>query len=201
MPWHDRFFSWKPFVKHRFEIYAFVLLAAIIVCFFVQMFYSASDTARKVSCASKVRFLARALMMYADDYNGEYPPEDKWAIRLLPYVDSIDSYFCPADKGHMRFREQKGHIDLPISYWYRKPKPGEENSFNTPICGDRMYTNFAGNHTTGGNVGYIGGDVRWRTIEQWEEMKLPTDPLRRKGAEFKTETVPVENDPEKPYIH
>jgi prepilin-type processing-associated H-X9-DG protein len=148
----------------------------ILMCFMIigYMYTRSSELANRTVCSEHLANLYSALMMYTQDYDGGYPPQnDHWPHAMLPYVGQLSAFFCPSDNS-VRTRRGRKRADLTISYWYQ-PAPSEDGSTKIAIFGDRMYSNFIGNHEDGGNVAFMDGHVSWVTSASWEKRKLPTE--------------------------
>jgi prepilin-type processing-associated H-X9-DG protein len=150
-----------------------ILILACIVAV-ASLYNRGSEVANRVVCAENLRRLSQAVSMYREENDGKYPVEDSWTHALLPYLDHIDTFFCPSDSG-IRPKKHTGRGIDSISYWYRQPSDSSVSTSDQIICGDHMYTIDMGNHPDGGNVSYLDGHVHWKTSAQWKSENLPLE--------------------------
>lgn len=83
-----------------------VFLIPVVAAVLFPVFARARAAARTSSCVSNVKQLSVAVMMYAQDYEGQYPPPGSWDKATEPYTLSatksggphIDVRHCPSSK-------------------------------------------------------------------------------------------------------
>lgn len=62
------------------------------------------NTARDVMCREQLSDLGKAMQMYANDYNGQYPTPDKWFDLLIEYADVSEGYLVdPVSETERRY--------------------------------------------------------------------------------------------------
>src|SRR5437762_2570583 len=70
----------------------------------------AQQKARQSKCLNHIRQLGLALTMYADDFDGQFPPRrmppSNWVTRLQPYYVDKQILKCPSDA----WREDRSYI-------------------------------------------------------------------------------------------
>ena len=174
--WGDRWLAAAIQRRYHFQFLAVFAIVAVTSGIVVSMYVRQSELANRVVCRGHLRQIWQALSMYAQDYEGQYPDEDGWPRGLLPYVDSLASYFCPSDDNIRSARRRKSSSPS-VSYWCGMSFDDTGDSTKIPVCGDRMYSNFVGNHDGGGNVAYLDGHVKWRTAVDWQKQGLPIEQL------------------------
>ncbi len=169
MAWRDRWLLKSDYRRNYVEgiIVIIMLTVAILVIFL--LFFRSAKTANKAICLAHLKQLYQAMSLYSFDYDGMYPPTDRWAIGLASYTDNLNSFTCPEDKG-IRLKNKPKYDISSVSYWYIQPK---SEKAETAICGDRVYSNLDGNHVDGGNVLYADGHARWVKSENWASEDLP----------------------------
>lgn len=102
------------------EVLVVIGIIALLIAMLMPALRAARDHARRVACASQLRQVGTALLMYANANHGWLPawsgwhtypaggPEDQegpaWTIELMPYIGSPDSavYNCPGFPGKCR---------------------------------------------------------------------------------------------------
>ncbi len=73
------------------------ILAFVGYCVWSSMYYGAVE-ARELSCSMRLRRMASAAQLYAQDYDDRFPPADRWMDCLQPLVAAM-----PADGKNDRF--------------------------------------------------------------------------------------------------
>ena len=81
-----------------------------------RVFGRATQSAQRAECASHVRQLALATIMYASDYDDQLPPADNWVEALQPYFRNRDILRCPSAPGQ------------PVAYAYNSLAAGQRLS-------------------------------------------------------------------------
>jgi hypothetical protein len=61
--------------------------------------------------ASHLRLLGTAIHMYANDYDGRFPPTDDWENVLLPYAGGGDVYLSPVKAEAGRAYAMNGNLE------------------------------------------------------------------------------------------
>lgn len=136
---------WEAFMKDSkgftlIELLVVIAIIAILAAILFPVFARARESARRTGCASNLKQLGTALIMYAQDNNdyiyaaiyaegwggdfvtGHYPtqylPEinDPWPTKYLPYVKSQQIFRCPDDGAN----GSPFHFNYPnhVSYMY-----------------------------------------------------------------------------------
>ena len=127
--------------KHGFtltELLVVIGIAAIIAAILFPVFASARRKARMTECASNLHQIGLALHQYANDNDGDYPPDDPllshnphlvWTL-LTPYTHNADVFHCPDTPGDFGRGYFYDYGSMP--YFYRSatfpvlkaPRPG-----------------------------------------------------------------------------
>jgi len=117
----------------------------------------------RIACGEELSGMAKALLIYANDY------EDKWPPSLATLVDTVEyprsGLTCPA----MR------HKPDYESYVYRGVDTGGTSAEPMII----MVHDRAGNHPGGRNVTFVDSHVEWVTEERFQELIAQDNRLRR----------------------
>jgi len=87
------------------ELLVVIAIIAILAAILFPVFAQAREKARQTTCASNLRQLGLAAMMYAQDYDQHYVPwygdgvskGQGWSSILTPYVKSEAMFTCPSD--------------------------------------------------------------------------------------------------------
>jgi prepilin-type processing-associated H-X9-DG protein len=87
-----------------------------------------------ILCASNLRTLGKALQLYANNYDGQYPPEDKWCNFLVEHTSVEKRYFfCKsAEDGSYSTKEPIDDRNFPAEVVFC-------NEYND-INGQHLYT-------------------------------------------------------------
>jgi len=168
---------------------------AILAAMLFPVFAKAREKARQASCLSNVRQFAMAVLMYAQDYDGNLPIavtcKPDWSycwttIELLePYVMNQQIAFCPSDpQGSVNLSSFPGlgHYSYgwnKAAFAYRVPgmPPGEVVSLNeipypseTTAFWDGHQVGMAvltdHRHNEGANVAFLDGHAKWHHRNQ-----------------------------------
>ena len=146
------------------ELIAVMAIILLLMTLLLPTFLRARDSARGSSCRSNLQQIATALHLYAQDYNGRFPPSADTALMVLqPYTKNYAVLMCPKEPQEAVEHYHVHHvIQLPdkrfvvqSSYLYR---PGFTNDAlaETPLVRD-----WSAWHEGGVNVLYLGGWVKW----------------------------------------
>ena len=83
------------------ELMVVVAIISILAAMLMPALASAKAMARRIECLSGLRQLNLALIMYADDFEDQYPPrterEFSWIYKLEPYYKEQKVLRCPVD--------------------------------------------------------------------------------------------------------
>jgi prepilin-type N-terminal cleavage/methylation domain-containing protein/prepilin-type processing-associated H-X9-DG protein len=88
------------------ELLVVIAIIAILAAILFPVFAQAREKARGISCLSNTKQLGLAITMYVQDYDENFPVGfgnstwsgiDLWCQKVLPYVKTINLYFCPDD--------------------------------------------------------------------------------------------------------
>lgn len=74
-----------------------VVIIALLAAILFPVFARARERARSTSCQNNLRQIGLALQLYADDYDGAFPPVDGDLTPLVPrYLQEPDIFSCPS---------------------------------------------------------------------------------------------------------
>ena len=135
---------------------------SIINEFLAPSLMQARTQARRITCATNLKGIGMALMLYSNDYDDQFPPELETLISKAEM--SAKGLICPASK-----------FEKP--YVYR----GASISVKDPPWMITVYDK-TGNHSDGRNVLFLDGHVEWVEEERFQELiKRDNDYRREKG--------------------
>src|ERR1700729_935888 len=87
------------------ELLVIIAIIAILAGILFPVFSQAREKARAVSCASNLKQLGLAFMIYAQDNDEVFPVPQHfsnlaagWAGPIYPYVKSFEAFKCPDDQ-------------------------------------------------------------------------------------------------------
>lgn len=93
------------------ELLVVIAIIAILAAILFPVFAQAREAARKSSCASNVKQLSLATLMYIQDYDERYPSDqwgtnnaDPWWILIQPYTKNGGIVDCPSQDGFGSYR-------------------------------------------------------------------------------------------------
>lgn len=107
------------------ELLVVIAIIAILAAILFPVFAAAREKARMTMCASNMKQLGLATIMYANDNDENFPYDSfncwsvgqEWAVYIQPYVKTYGAYFCPDDKfaGQLNPTTQWAGIGISIS--------------------------------------------------------------------------------------
>jgi len=132
------------------ELLVVISIILILVSFVVPQIGGARAKARLVKCANNLRVIGSALIMYADDNDGQFPAD---LSALYPtYIGDHETFDCPSGGGTATV---SGGTVTSADYVYA-PGLSDETSGGTAVVADA-----AGNHGGGErNTLYATGSVK-----------------------------------------
>ncbi|MBN1794231.1 MAG: type II secretion system protein [Candidatus Omnitrophica bacterium] len=153
----------RPFtipVKHKFlagftliELLVVIAIIGILFTFITTGVQTARRKAAQAKCANNLRQIGIALSLYATDHGERFPQS---LDELYPeYVDDMEVFACPSS-GNSTPSDPSGG-----DYAYHTGLTASSDSIE-PIAADK-----SGNHKHGGNVLYVGGQVKWESGANW----------------------------------
>ena len=131
------------------ELLVVISIILILVSFVVPQIGGARAKARLVKCANNLRVIGSALIMYADDNDGQFPGD---LSGLYPsYIGDHETFDCPSGAGAATV--SGGSVTSP-DYVYQ-PGLSDESGGGTPVAADAD-----GNHSGKRNVLFATGSVK-----------------------------------------
>jgi prepilin-type processing-associated H-X9-DG protein len=138
------------------ELLVVIAVIAILAAILFPVFAQARERARMSVCASNLRQIGHAMLMYADDYDGTFPfarfhapgiptshsSAEKgkytyvWKNAIRPYLKSIDLFACPSNP---RSRTVPGKPC--VDFW--NPQPGDNSEGWEMELSQRMPISYA----------------------------------------------------------
>jgi len=86
------------------ELLVVIAIIAILAAILFPVFAKAREKARQSTCASNVKQMANAMIMYVQDYDETFPCQTPgieafWPHQIQPYIKSWQVYHCPSIGG------------------------------------------------------------------------------------------------------
>lgn len=107
------------------ELLVVIAIIAILAAILFPVFARAREKARQSSCMSNAKQLALGFLMYAQDYDEEFPRQYivvsgvavRWPAYIMPYIKNYQIFTCPSDKSYSLDTANPGG-DETIGYGY-----------------------------------------------------------------------------------
>ncbi|MCL5019575.1 MAG: prepilin-type N-terminal cleavage/methylation domain-containing protein [Patescibacteria group bacterium] len=120
------------------ELLVVIAIIAILAAILFPVFARAKEKGRQITCASNLKQIGQALIMYTNDNGGLIPPAGRLGSKLqlqdffIPrYISSYKVFRCPSDKG--------------ASIW--KPTYYENSALRAgSVCGSSYQTHFGADY-------------------------------------------------------
>ena len=160
------------------ELLVVIAIIAILAAILFPVFAQAREKARQISCASNMKQIGTAVMMYAQDYDETLVPYNSgflqtpityiayWDALLLPYVKNGDPtraaqvgsnafggvWRCPSSKNATQYRSI-GYSQMLLHGPY--PTPNRYRALNSAELDAPASTIFAGDSGSQGRLGLV----------------------------------------------
>jgi len=81
------------------ELLVVIGIIAILASFLMPAIARAKESGKRIACVNNMRQLGLAVVMYADENGGQFPPRATplWMTRLLPFYQNVSILKCPTD--------------------------------------------------------------------------------------------------------
>ena len=161
------------------ELSMVLLLIAVASAVVVSVYARGRSLSKRTLCLNNVRNLGIALHLYAQDYDGFFPPEEPGLNALEIYVENRDVFRCPTashrngsptafriDTVYRLRLSNQGPPDepVPIDFIYRSGLSNEDAP-NEPVLADDQPR-----HEGGANVLTVDGSVHWWPAAEWRSF-------------------------------
>jgi prepilin-type processing-associated H-X9-DG protein len=143
-----------------------LLMSGCMISILLPSLNRARETANRVKCASNMRQIGQALLLYGNENRGQYPP----TLDLLLKTQDIDStvFVCPSSNDTAApgatAAQQAGSLNSGghLSYIYL----GRGMTYNSPADAPVLYEPLTNHSNDGTNVLFGDGHVSWLTRQQ-----------------------------------
>lgn len=175
------------------EILIALAVVAVLAALLLAAFSRVREAGHSTICQSNLKQLALGMQQYVQDYNGRYPIQAGWEIKILPYVKDEKLFMCPSnyrkgvqdakdsDYGYNFKRlmkitgnqaEGRHETTLPniSSVFLNYDLVLNDNYIVAPgSCGNVLGVNIR--HLGGSNFSFLDGHVKWLNAEQFSDVE------------------------------
>lgn len=140
-----------------------VLIGVIIVVGLGYGIAVGQEDFRRISCLSNLRGTCFALVMYAGDYGGEFPP-DLYLLVPNKYLDAPRCFLCPSchDPIPDNIRTRSDFVTSYLYFYHPGLKAISPEADKAIVMSDKP-----GNHRNYGNVVYASRRIEHFTGADW----------------------------------
>lgn len=132
---------------------------AMILAIMMPALGKARSTAQQMVCITNLSGIGKAMMLYANDYNDEFPPADRWCDLLVEKCDVAPEQFCCPSSGakegessyvfNINLAGRKMSQVPPDTVMLfetkvRKKRCGSSGCYSEPEAADKKFWNVAG---------------------------------------------------------
>jgi prepilin-type processing-associated H-X9-DG protein len=96
------------------ELVASLCLISMMMAAVLPVYLGARDRARQTNCRSNLQQIGQALHLYAQDYDGRFPPQDHTYWPVMSYTKNLGVFQCPGEPEESRGEFQPG-VELPAA--------------------------------------------------------------------------------------
>jgi prepilin-type N-terminal cleavage/methylation domain-containing protein/prepilin-type processing-associated H-X9-DG protein len=178
------------------ELLVVIAIIAILAAILFPVFAKAREKARQASCASNLKQIQLAALMYAQDYDEMLHAQCMWGpfvttqpicwghsawpqILLEPYIKNRQIFRCPSNNGQYGatmdygYNDQltgAGNVGLALA---QVGRPSECTSYVDSVSWGGLYRawqswNYPNPiHNEGFNASYVDGHVKWIKYASW----------------------------------
>lgn len=161
------------------EMIATFTIILLLVALLIPVFVRSRESARRTACASNLQQIGVAMHLYAQDYNGMFPPEQPgWTAAAMPYIKNLGVIACPSEPEDSRRRYGQGAAaagtPMFTSYQYL---PGLSND---DLATTAYVRDWEAWHHRSVNVLFLGGNV---VAMRSEDAPILTGARRSRSAD------------------
>src|SRR6266487_2561265 len=175
------------------ELLVVIGIIALLISILLPSLNRARETANRVKCASNERQIGQAILLYANENKGNYPPDLGALMRtqdVTPEVfvcPSSDNAVPPEIMGADKNR-QAAWVNANSSYVF----VGQGMNFNAPADAIVLYEKNDNHQEDGMNFLYGDGHVEWQSMEVAQQLlKTLQKPAARAQPPAKSAPAPA----------
>ncbi len=148
------------------ELLVVIAIIAILAAILFPVFAKAREKARQTSCASNLKQIGTAVMMYNEDYDGRYwDGWYTWHVPLIPYIKSNAVFNCPSSGASPVVETDMTGVTSAEGWQMNGMVPGNAAAYGN--VRPEIYGHYAKNQEALGNYGGLRrGRASTSTIEE-----------------------------------
>ena len=162
------------------ELLVVIAIISILAAMLMPALSTARERARRIACMNNLRQIGFGLIIFAMDYDEEFPPissnlgtDQDLDMLYSSYVSDIRVFACLSDRdNNARTAEASygylGGMSTKESYQTQKPIVADDG-----VDHRLRPTQPEPNHDYGGNIFFIGGNTSWVNYPQWPDPNIP----------------------------
>jgi prepilin-type processing-associated H-X9-DG protein len=149
-------------------------ICLVLACILIPVFGQARAKARQTVCASNLKTISGAMLMYAQDYDDQLPLTENWMDSVAAFspppskeASKESVYHCPSIQegdavyGYAFNQNVAAKPTAKIKKWYSKMLIYDSTTLTRNASDPGTSLSKIGRHSQGNNIAFVDGHVKW----------------------------------------